>query len=74
MSFATTGPTPDHPTLTSPNLTGATIVAVCPAPLWPQSNGYALRVGNLLTELDEIVANHAGGPAVPTRPGPDGGA
>lgn len=51
MSFATTGPTPDHPTLTSPNLTGATIVAVCPAPLWPQSNGYALRVGNLLTEL-----------------------
>jgi len=28
-----------------------TLVAVCTAPLWPQSNGYALRVGNLLSEL-----------------------
>ncbi len=29
----------------------AIVLAVCPAPLWPQSNGYALRVGNLLSEL-----------------------
>jgi glycosyltransferase involved in cell wall biosynthesis len=26
---------------------------VCPAPLWPQSNGYALRVGNILAELSK---------------------
>jgi len=47
-----THPTYDAPGSRSPAQRGTrTLVAVCPAPLWPQSNGNALRVGNLLSEL-----------------------
>ncbi len=52
MRSIATEPTPDHPaTRPSWGSDARTVVAVCPAPLWPQSNGYALRVGNLLSEL-----------------------
>jgi glycosyltransferase involved in cell wall biosynthesis len=52
VQSAATEPTPDHPaTRTAWRSDARTVVAVCPAPLWPQSNGYALRVGNLLGEL-----------------------
>jgi glycosyltransferase involved in cell wall biosynthesis len=49
---AATQAIPDPPVARpSPAASADTLVAVCPAPLWPQSNGYALRVGNLLGEL-----------------------
>lgn len=52
MTPAATYPNYDPPGVAAATETRErTLVAVCPAPLWPQSNGYALRVGNLLAEL-----------------------
>lgn len=61
---------PDAARAREPSRDGGRLLCVCPVPLWPDTNGYALRVVSLLSELAadwEVVLVGARSPATEDR-------